>query len=90
MSREWVRMLTEAVGHSNDNQGAFPGVKHNVEVKTSPTAVGLLVQKRTAEHHPVDRVSGILRESFDIDAHIEEIRGESSPLPKRTRSIVDG
>lgn len=65
-------------------------MKHNVEVKTSPTAVGLLVQKRTGEPHLVDRASGILRESFDIDAHIEEIRGESSPLTKRTRSTVDG
>ena len=51
------------------------GLNRNVEVEISPTADGLLIQKRTAAKHPVDRVSGILQDSFDIDAYIEEIRG---------------
>lgn len=50
-------------------------MNHNVEVEISPTVDGLLIQKRTAAKHPVDRVSGILQDSFDIDAYIEEIRG---------------
>ena len=51
------------------------GLHRNVEVEISPTVDGLLIQKRTAAKHPVDRVSGILQDSFDIDAYIEEIRG---------------
>ena len=51
------------------------GLNHNVEVEISPTVDGLLIQKRAAAKHPVDRVSGILQDSFDIDAYIEEIRG---------------
>jgi hypothetical protein len=51
----------------------------NVEVEITPTEKGLLIQKRTAAEHPVDRVSGILDgvlgDDFDIDEYIEEIRG---------------
>ena len=55
------------------------GMTRNVEVEITPTKKGLLIQKRTAAEHPVDRVSGILDgvlgDDFDIDEYIEEIRG---------------
>ena len=52
------------------------GMHHNVEVEVTPTEKGLLIQKRAATLHPVDRVAGILDGSdFDIDEYIEEIRG---------------
>jgi AbrB family looped-hinge helix DNA binding protein len=55
------------------------GMTRNVEVEITPTEKGLLIQKRTAAEHPVDRVSGILDgvlgDDFDIDEYIEEIRG---------------
>ena len=50
-------------------------MNHNVEVEITPTTDGLLIQKRTAAKHPVDQVSGILKDSFSIDEYIEEIRG---------------
>lgn len=53
------------------------GMNHNVEVEITPTDDGLLIRKRTAAEHPVDRVAGILDGVFDgdIDAYIEETRG---------------
>ena len=56
------------------------GMKHNVEVEISPTVQGLLIHKRTAAEHPVDRVYGILGrdalgEGVSVDDYIEEIRG---------------
>ena len=56
------------------------GLHHNVEVEVSPTDRGLLIRKRTAAEHPVDRVYGILGrdalgEGVSIDDYIEEIRG---------------
>ena len=52
------------------------GMNHNVEVEISPTEQGLLIQKRAAALHPVDRVAGILDgDDFDVDEYIEEIRG---------------
>ena len=56
------------------------GMNHNVEVEISPTAQGLLIRKRTAVEHPVDRVYGILDrdalgEGVSVDDYIEEIRG---------------
>ena len=57
------------------------GMNHNVEVEITPTDEGLLIRKRTAGEHPVDRVSGILdgvrQEGIpdDVDEYIEEIRG---------------
>ena len=57
------------------------GLHHNVEVEISPTDRGLLIRKRTAAEHPVDRVYGILGrdalgEGVSIDDYIEEIRGK--------------
>ena len=44
--------------------------------KSARTDRGLLIQKRTAVAHPVDRIVGILDGAdFDIDEYIEEIRG---------------
>ncbi len=52
------------------------GMHHNVEVEITPTDNGLLIQKRAAALHPVDRVAGILDGAdFDVDEYIEEIRG---------------
>ena len=52
------------------------GMNHNVEVEISPTAQGLLIQKRAAALHPVDRVAGILDgDDFDVDEYVGEIRG---------------
>lgn len=56
------------------------GMHRNVEVEISPTDDGLLIQKRTAAKHPVDRVYGILGkgalgEGVSVDDYIEEIRG---------------
>lgn len=53
------------------------GMNRNVEVEITPTEDGLLIRKRVAAQHPVDRVAGILDGVFDedIDAYIEEIRG---------------
>ncbi len=51
------------------------GMNKDVEVEITPTEHGLLIQKRTAAKHPVERVSGILDSVVDIDQYIEEIRG---------------
>ena len=56
------------------------GLHHDVEVEISATEQGLLIRKRTAAEHPVDRVYGILGagalgEGVSVDDYIEEIRG---------------
>ena len=52
------------------------GLHRDVEVDISPTEQGLLIRKRAAALHPVDRVAGILDGvDFDTDEYIEEIRG---------------
>ena len=52
------------------------GMNPNVEVEISPTERGLLIRKRSAEEHPVDKVAGMLDGAdFDVDQYIEEIRG---------------
>ncbi|MCY4639449.1 MAG: AbrB/MazE/SpoVT family DNA-binding domain-containing protein [Chloroflexi bacterium] len=52
------------------------GMHHNTEVEIRATEEGLLVQKRAAVPHPVDRVAGILdRVDLDVDRYIEDIRG---------------
>ena len=56
------------------------GMNHNVEVEITPIEQGLLIRKRTAAVHPVDRVYGILGrgglgEGVSVDSYIEEIRG---------------
>ena len=51
------------------------GMDKDVEVEITPTERGLLIHKRAAARHPVERVSGILDEAFDVDQYVEEIRG---------------
>ena len=51
------------------------GLNKDVEVEITPTEHGLLIQKQSAAQHPVEKVSGILDEAFDVDQYIEEIRG---------------
>ena len=51
------------------------GMNHNVEVEITATDQGLLIQKRTAAKHPVDRVYGIRGGSGNTDGYIEDIRG---------------
>ena len=54
------------------------GLKKDVEVEITATERGLLIQKRSAAQHPVERVSGILDSvdgALDVDRYIEEIRG---------------
>ena len=47
------------------------GLSRNVEVEITPTDNGLLIRKRSAELHPVDRFAGILDGAdFDIDEYV--------------------
>ena len=51
------------------------GMNKGVEVEITPTELGLLIQKRSAAQHPIERISGILDDAFDVDQYVEEIRG---------------
>ena len=51
------------------------GLNHNVEVEITPTSKGLLIHKRTATEHPVERVYAILGRAGNTDEYLEEIRG---------------
>ena len=51
------------------------GLNHNVEVEFTPTEGGLLIHKRTAAQHPVERVYAVLDGSESTDDYIEDIRG---------------
>ena len=56
------------------------GLHHNVEIEIDATERGLLIRKRIAAEHPVDRVYGILGKDalgkgVGVDEYIEEIRG---------------
>ena len=51
------------------------GMHHNVEVEVIPADGGLLVRKRSAAPHPVDRVYGVLEGGGRTDDYLEEIRG---------------
>ena len=51
------------------------GMNKDVEVEISPTEHGLLIQKRTAAKHPVERVYAILGTGGKTDDYMEEIRG---------------
>ena len=46
-----------------------------VEIEIAPTEEGLLIRKRTATRHPVDRVYAVLGASGNTDDYIEKIRG---------------
>lgn len=51
------------------------GMNHNVEVEIVPAKTGLLIRKRSAAGHPVDRVYGILEDDGDTDRYMKRIRG---------------
>lgn len=51
------------------------GMNHNVDVEITPTSKGLLIHKRTAAEHPVERVYAILGRAGNTDDYLEEIRG---------------
>ena len=51
------------------------GLNHNVEAEITPTSKGLLIHKRTATEHPVERVYAILGRAGNTDEYLEEIRG---------------
>lgn len=51
------------------------GMNHNVEVEITPTEKGLLIHKRTAAQHPVERVYAVLAHGGNTDDYLEEIRG---------------
>ena len=51
------------------------GMNPDVEVEITPTEHGLLIQKRTASRHPVERVYAILNRGGSTDDYIEKIRG---------------
>jgi len=58
------------------------GMRHNVEVEIVPAEGGLLIRKRSAAAHPVDRVYAILGGGADhvgipgsTDDYLEELRG---------------
>ena len=52
------------------------GLHNDVEVDITATDRGLLIHKRVAALHPVDRVAGVLAGAeFDVDGFVEVIRG---------------
>ncbi len=51
------------------------GMNHNVEVEIEPTRDGLLIRKRSASRHPVDRVYAVLARGGSTDDYLEQIRG---------------
>ena len=51
------------------------GMNPNVEVEIIPAQDGLLIQKRTATKHPVDRIYGILAGVGRTRDYVDEIRG---------------
>jgi len=51
------------------------GMNHNVEVEIEPTQDGLLIRKRSAARHPVDRVYAVLGRGGSTDEYLERIRG---------------
>ena len=50
------------------------GMTANVEVDITPTERGLLIRKRPAGKHPVERVYGILN-GGNTDDYLDEVRG---------------
>ena len=51
------------------------GMNHNVEIEIMLTGKGLLIHKRTAAQHPVERVYAVLARRGNTDDYLEEIRG---------------
>ncbi len=51
------------------------GMNPKAELEITPTDNGLLIQKRTAAKHPVDRIHGIVPGRGSSDDYVEAIRG---------------
>ena len=51
------------------------GLDGGVEIEITPTEHGLLIRKRSAAKHPVEKISGILDGPVDVDQYIEAVRG---------------
>lgn len=51
------------------------GMNRNVEVEFVPTEDGLLLKKRSASSHPLERVFGMFEGLGPTDDFIEAIRG---------------
>ena len=51
------------------------GMHCGVDIELTPLRNGILIQKRTMDQHPVDRVYGLLCKQENVDEYIEEIRG---------------
>ncbi len=51
------------------------GMTHNVEVEMTSTPKGILIRKRSAVEHPVERVYALLDNGGNTDEYLEEIRG---------------
>ena len=51
------------------------GMNPNVEIEITPAEDGLLIRKRTACQHPVERVYGILK-GGKTDEYLKEVRGK--------------
>ena len=68
-------------------------MNHNVEVEITPTEKGLLIQKRKAAEHPVDRVVGILGkdalgEGVSVDDYIREVRGKGKVITSVDTNVL--
>ena len=50
------------------------GMEPFVEIEITPAKDGLLIRKRTAGKHPVERVYGILN-GGNTDDYLDEVRG---------------
>ena len=50
------------------------GMDPNVEVEITPSEQGLLIRKRVASKHPVERVYGILN-GGNTDDYLDDVRG---------------
>ena len=61
------------------------GMNHNVEVEMTPTPRGILIRKRAAPEHPVERVYGLLGKGDRTDEYLEEIRGGGDDSGRRER-----
>ena len=51
------------------------GLGPDVEIEITPTDDGLLIRKRTATVHPVDKIYGVIADRGSVDEYIEALRG---------------
>ena len=51
------------------------GMNHKMEVEMTPAPKGILIRKRAAAEHPVDRAHALLGRGGSTDEYLEKIRG---------------